>query len=84
MSSGVISAGAGGVASGAMQQWEYRVEILGGTPPHLQAQLGAVGMEGWELVTVMVQAWDRAGQAQLGVFKRPLAPGARPYGWHGG
>jgi hypothetical protein len=66
-----------------MQQWEYRVEILGGTPEHMQPQLGALGFEGWELVAVTVQGWDRAGMAPVGIFKRPLAPGARPYGWQG-
>lgn len=66
-----------------MQQWEYRVEILGGTPQHMQAQLGALGFEGWELVAITTQAWDRAGMAPVGIFKRALAPGARPYGWQG-
>jgi len=73
--------GARGVASGAMQQWEYRVEILAGTPAHMQPQLG---LEGWELVAITVQAWDRAAMAPVIVLKRPLAPGAIPFGWQPG
>lgn len=69
----------------AMPQWEYRVEILGGTPAHMQPQLGALGLEGWELVAVTVQGgWDWQSMAPVGIFKRPLAPGARPYGWQPG
>lgn len=69
----------------AVQQWEYRVEILGGTPQHMQPQLGRLGLEGWELVAVTVQGgWDRGALAPIGVFKRPLAQGAAPYGWQPG